>query len=135
MIATGIFMALAGIFNAAMDVASFYWHESVFNNGNEKFAHFTNPKMSWMNKYKDFDPEKGPKFPGSTTIFVWTTDLWHLCKSLMLLCFAFAILFYTPASLTSWTLVDFAINLTIIKLCFGSMFTLFMRVLHNKKPK
>jgi hypothetical protein len=33
---------------------------------------------SWKNKYKHNDPAMGPAFPGSTTIFVATTDFWHL---------------------------------------------------------
>jgi hypothetical protein len=40
-------------------------------------ANRCNPTISWREKYKDGDPEKGELFPGSTTVFVGTTDLWH----------------------------------------------------------
>jgi len=33
---------------------------------------------SWTNKYEDGDPNKGPKFPLSTSALVWTTDAKHL---------------------------------------------------------
>ena len=38
-----------------------------------------NPKLSWMNKWKNKDYKQGEKFIGSSTVFVMFTDLWHLC--------------------------------------------------------
>ncbi len=40
-----------------------------------------NPIFSQWNKYKNTEPEDGPAFPGSTTIFVWVTDAWHFFKT------------------------------------------------------
>ena len=36
------------------------------------------PTFSFKNKYKDHDPEKGARFPGSTSVFVMFTDQYHL---------------------------------------------------------
>jgi hypothetical protein len=37
--------------------------------------------VSWRNKYRNGDPDMGPKFPLSTTALVWTTDAKHLFGS------------------------------------------------------
>lgn len=42
---------------------------------------FWNPAISWKNKYKDGDPNLGPKFTGSTTLLVATTDAYHLLRT------------------------------------------------------
>ena len=36
------------------------------------------PRSSWLNKYKDRNPDEGPRFPLSTTLFAFTTDQYHL---------------------------------------------------------
>jgi hypothetical protein len=41
---------------------------------------FWNPALSWKNKYKNNDPALGPKFAGSTNVFVFTTDAYHLLR-------------------------------------------------------
>ena len=41
---------------------------------------FWDPKISWRNKWKNGDPAQGERFPGSSTIFVFLTDAWHLAK-------------------------------------------------------
>lgn len=38
---------------------------------------YFNNDLSWRNKYKNGDPAQGPLFPGSTGVFVFTTDFWH----------------------------------------------------------
>lgn len=34
--------------------------------------------ISWQNKWRNGDPQQGEAFPGSSTVFVWTTDALHL---------------------------------------------------------
>ena len=36
------------------------------------------PKLSWRNKYKDGNPDSGPKYFLSTSVFVMATDQYHL---------------------------------------------------------
>jgi len=94
-----------------MDTISTHYHQSAFSKLT-KYESFINPEVSWRNKYKNGDPLQGPKFIGSRTFLVWVTDLWHLSKTSMLLCFSFAIVLYTPIfgivdSLIYWTLFGF----------------------------
>lgn len=53
--------------------------KQVFPKANDKFW---DPQISYLNKWKDSDPANGPAFWGSTTIFVWTTDGYHLTRTL-----------------------------------------------------
>lgn len=41
---------------------------------------FCDANKSYLNKYADRNPDNGAKFLGSTTMFVSTTDLWHLSQ-------------------------------------------------------
>jgi hypothetical protein len=46
--------------------------------------HFWNPELSWRNKY-EFTPDGqigGERFPGSTTVFVFATDGYHLSRTI-----------------------------------------------------
>jgi len=49
---------------------------------------------SWINKYKNGDKEQGPKFPGSTTVFVWVTDGWHFFQAIFLSGWMIAFIWY-----------------------------------------
>lgn len=44
--------------------------------------YYWNPSLSWTNKYKNNDPKLGEKFLGSSTIFVFTTDAYHLTNTI-----------------------------------------------------
>ena len=58
---------------------------------------WVDPTYSWVNKWKwDGTRKIGEKFFGSTTIFVFVTDLWHLSKFFMLLFITGAVVFYHP---------------------------------------
>ena len=72
------FFVLAGFSEAIMDTLQFHYYKSIFRN--LKKEQFWNPETSWLNKYKNNNPEMGEKFLGSTTIFVGFTDAWHLFK-------------------------------------------------------
>ena len=61
---------------------------------------FWNPVESWRNKWKkgfvykveenkeeyswERNPRFGERFPGSSTVFVFLTDAWHLLKEIMI---------------------------------------------------
>ena len=53
--------------------------ENRFPNANDQYW---NPYVSWTNKYANNDPNLGEKFPGSTTLFVFTTDAYHLFRTI-----------------------------------------------------
>ena len=80
MVIIGLILTIfAGLSEAVMDTLQFHFYKSPFAKYNNQFW---NPQLSWRNKYKKGDPSLGPKFPGSTTIFVSLTDGWHLFKLL-----------------------------------------------------
>jgi hypothetical protein len=43
---------------------------------------YWNPELSWSNKYKNGNPSKGAAYFGSTTFLAWTTDGYHLTRSM-----------------------------------------------------
>ena len=67
----------AGFAEGVKDAISFHYpqFQAVHPNAN---PNYWDPSISWKNKYKYNDPTMGPKFAGSTGIFVFTTDGWHL---------------------------------------------------------
>jgi hypothetical protein len=97
-----ILWSLAGAAEAVMETLQFHFSISVFADKNPLFW---NPKESWRNKYKDGDPNKGPKFFLSTSSLVFLTDGFHLAQfiqlsairtSLVLLASTFLTIPYTP---------------------------------------
>jgi hypothetical protein len=60
--------------------------------------HFWNPAVSWKNKYKNNDPAQGPKFAGSTNVFVFTTDAYHLLRAGSRTMNAFTLAYYVNQS-------------------------------------
>lgn len=73
---------LAGACNGVMDKLQFHYGKSIF----PPSSLFWCPRKSWRNKYKNGDPAQGPKFIGSTTIFVGFTDGWHMMQMGYLAC-------------------------------------------------
>jgi hypothetical protein len=88
---TLILMILSGMFNACMDMLKTHYSVSIFSNW--KNQNWVDPSLSWVNKWK---PES--KFGDliMSTLLVFVTDMWHMCKFLMLLSIMFAIVFYQP---------------------------------------
>lgn len=78
-----VFIIISGCANGVMDTLQFHYSESIY--AEFKNQQYWNPKISWKNKYKSdvegnlLRPLK-PKFIGSVTFFVWTTDAWHFFK-------------------------------------------------------
>jgi hypothetical protein len=74
-----VLLAAAGACNGVMDAINF--HPAKFKNSN-----FWNNTVSWENKYKKVNGELvqplQPRFLGSTAVFVFVTDGWHLMKFL-----------------------------------------------------
>lgn len=85
--------AFAGLANGIMDTLQFHYASSIFPPGSK----FWDPAVSWRNKYKNGSPSQGPRFPGSTTIFVALTDGWHLAKAFNLAFYRLAIVMAAAA--------------------------------------
>ncbi len=112
-----ILVIIAGILNAVMDVVSVRYWNSIFSNYSELWQ-FIDSNVSWKNKWKNGDRTQGERFFGSSTFLVWTTDAWHLSKTLMLLCFSIAIVSYKP-------IIHPIIDCIGYWLVFGAVFELF----------
>ena len=60
--------------------ASYYHFDKMDHKYGDLNDQFWNGKISHQNKYKNFDPQQGPAYFGSTTFLVWTTDSYHLSR-------------------------------------------------------
>ena len=124
-----LLLFIAGIFDAARDLISFRYAQSIFYKLN---PYFWDPERSWKNKYRMpfekgeplwyyfnlYTPMFKEKFPYSTTALVFLTDAWHLLKALVLICFLFAIVYYKP-------IVGFWGDIWILFIAYSISFNLF----------
>ena len=103
-----ILILFFGVTEAAKDILSFRYYQSIFSNYNKEFWH---PQFSWINKYNEsklacnkspwyylglYTPRYTEKFPFSTTFLVFITDGWHFIKSLSLVSLFGSIVLYSP---------------------------------------
>lgn len=74
---TGGLILVAGAAKGFNETLQFHWKafHAKFPKANPQWY---NPAISWRNKYKDGDPNKGAKFLFSTNMLVMTTDQYHL---------------------------------------------------------
>jgi hypothetical protein len=72
-----LFITFAAVSESIMDKIQFHYDKSIFKNSKYNQL-FWNPIESWKNKWKE--DLKTEKFIGSSTLFVFTTDAWHLFK-------------------------------------------------------
>lgn len=118
-----IFTLSSSISEAIMDKLQFHWYKSVFSiNPKKYYENFWNPYFSWRNKYSNVET-KEPKFLGSTTIFVFLTDAWHLFKFFKNLSIFLVILF----AFLSGHYYDFKINFIL----FSLIYAIFLRFLYG----
>lgn len=78
-IVPGVLVFASGCFEGMMDVLQYRYDgfKRTFPKSNDQFF---DPRISWQNKYKDRDPQKGKTFAGN--YLVGSTDAWHGFKSL-----------------------------------------------------
>jgi len=69
-----LFLVFAGIAKAFLDLSS----------ENLLISEFWDKGYGWKYKWKNGNPALGERFLGSSTIFVFVTDGWHLLQFLML---------------------------------------------------
>lgn len=74
-----ILVIISAISMAVMDTLAHHYHDSVFNRFSEKFW---NPAVSGANKWKK--DGRTPRFFLSSTLFVFTTEAWHVFKLIFL---------------------------------------------------
>ena len=114
-----LLVVLASYAEAVMDKINFHFDRSVFK---EKKNHlFWNPQESWKNKWKE--DLKTEKFLGSSTIFVFTTDAWHLYKFIRntSLFIGLPLLYFLKFNLG--LPLDLIISVSIARFLYGIVFT------------
>jgi len=132
-----LLLIISGISKSIMDVLQFKFNISIFSKF--KNQNYWNPSISWMNKYKNNDPTLGPKFFGSTTFLIWSTDAWHFFQMIMLSCLQLIpiivltlFLNFLGVEIIRIVLIDIGCFI-IIKIMFGSVFELFFKKILIKK--
>jgi hypothetical protein len=117
-----ILLVISGISKAIMDKINFHYGKSVFRKKNAMFWH---PVVSSQNKYKDGIKKRGPKFFGSTTFLVWTTDAWHLFGMIRGITFASVFLLLGLDGAPWWmVLLAYALDKVIFEVYFKWFFNL-----------
>lgn len=120
---SAILFIMAAICNALMDTLQFHWYK--FRWKDDVNDEFWNPAISWRNKYIDGDKNKGFKYKGWLGFMSNFLDAWHLFKMIMILCFAFSVLFF-PISFKFCIFNDSILNgalwLCILGVCWNFPF-------------
>ena len=70
-----VMLTASAFAKAAMDILQHKFNDSIFSDLNDDWW---DPTFSWRNKYYARSEYLGERFPGSTTIFVFVTDAWHM---------------------------------------------------------
>lgn len=78
---SAVIIIIAGAANGVMDTLTFHYQGSCFASLSPELQGYWNPKLSWCNKYVSCD-NHAARFIGSTTVFVFITDGWHLMKAI-----------------------------------------------------
>lgn len=118
-----VIVSLSAISESIMDKIQFHYNNSIFSN--EKYNQlFWNPSESWKNKWKD--DLKTEKFLGSSTIFVFTTDAWHLFK------FFKNTTLFIGLPLLCLGGVNIILSVIIARVLYGITFTLYFDIFLKK---
>ena len=86
-----ILMIFSGVAESITETLRWHYDKSVFKYFDNQY--YWNPDISWQNKYESTITLK-PKFFLSTSLLVWTTDAYHLFRTIDKVCqyFTFMIL-------------------------------------------
>lgn len=90
----GSAMLVSGFLDGTIEALKFHYYNGFkprFKNIDDQFW---DPDKSWRNKYKNGNPEEGPKFKGSTNSLVCTTDAYHGLRTAKNLVNTFTLVFY-----------------------------------------
>lgn len=88
-----ILIVLSAAFNALCDVLTFQFRDSIFMQRvlPYKWQVWLNPQTGAKNMYKHGDVNKGERFTGSTTVFLWLTNGYHFTQFWSITLFEFAL--------------------------------------------
>jgi hypothetical protein len=122
-IAIGILVCMATACRATKDTLAHHYSTSIFS-GKNFDPLFWNSNISWKNKWKNGDENQGEKFLFSSTVFVWTTDAWHMLSAIELMSMHLAIAI-------GFSLVA-GINMLLVLIGIKILYSLVFNPLYNK---
>ncbi len=121
MLIIGIILIVASAWGKAfMDLCK---HEALKDWGDWWSEH-----KSWINKYKNGDPNQGPAFFGSTTFLVFMTDGWHFWQKLVYDPLTWGAVMFVLAMPIHW-----AWSCLIVSITHKLIFELFYRIIKSLK--
>ncbi|PBQ33403.1 hypothetical protein CNR22_16995 [Sphingobacteriaceae bacterium] len=94
----GSVLFASGLMDGTIESINYHYEDGFKLRFPKARDHFWNPAVSWKNKYKNQDPAQGPKFKGSTNVFVFTTDAYHLLRATSRTLNGFTLAFYINQS-------------------------------------
>lgn len=70
----------AGFFDGEAEVLKYNYngYKRLHPNTNEQYS---NPNVSWVNKYRDWPTDTRERYIGSKTFLAWTTDKYHMNRT------------------------------------------------------
>lgn len=114
MLITTILIIIAGYFAASMNSVRVHYRKSLYSKWFPNKRSFFDESISWKNKFKRGDRNKGPRFLFSTTFLSFLTDFYNLSKFLVIVSLILGIQFYTPM----FGIYDVIINYIIFALSY-----------------
>lgn len=117
-----VFVVVAAFLNACMDKHVYHYDLSLFSTWKHEFFAFD----GWRNKYVDRSYVKGRKKFKGVNIHPAFLDVWHFCKSGMVIMICLAVILYNP-------MVNWYVDLLILGTAWNLTFTLFWSKLLVKK--
>jgi hypothetical protein len=111
---TLLLVLVAGFFAASMHSVRVHYRKSLYNKWFSTKRNFFDEGISWKNKFKKGDRNKGSRFLFSTTFLSFTTDFYNLSNFLMILSLIVGMSFYTPI----YGFWDIAINYLVFALSY-----------------
>lgn len=140
---TLILVAIAAVCNAVMDICAHKFEKSIFcfryekTEFHTKWNEFFNTYWSWRNKYENKTPSLGRRKIKVLGVYVnypvQLTDSFHLFKSVMIVCWAFAVVFYHPFVYYSTPTVNLLTDVLILGTTWNITFSLFYKHILLKK--
>lgn len=93
---TLLLIVVAGFFAASMNSVRVHYRKSVFSKWFPSKRNFFDESVSWKNKFKRGDRNKGAKFLFSTTFLSFLTDFYNLAKFITIVSLITSTIFYVP---------------------------------------
>lgn len=91
---TGSAMFVSGMLDGTIESINWHYQQGFKTRCPKANDQFWDPNKSWTNKYKNGNSLEGPKFKGSTTVFAFTTDAYHLLRTGNRAVNTFALVYY-----------------------------------------